>query len=107
MNRFSCTFQRSNENTTCELYIEMSRLVRLYAANVLKPEAVIRATGNLSQLSLSEDDQLNDENLGIGDSTWTYLSQLEEEHDASPFSTTVRAFYIKSIEKIEKKILFQ
>jgi hypothetical protein len=84
----------------------MPSLVRLYAANVLKPEAVIRATGNLSQLSLSEDDQLNDENLGIGDSTWTYLSQLEEEHDASPFFTTVRAFYIKSIEKMLKKFPF-
>ena len=31
MDRFSRLFQKSCENTTCEVYVEMSRLVRLYA----------------------------------------------------------------------------
>ena len=36
MDRFNRMFQKSNENTTCQLYNEMCRLTRLYAANVLK-----------------------------------------------------------------------
>ena len=41
MDRFNRTFQKSTENTTCELYTEMTRLVRIYAANVLTQEAVL------------------------------------------------------------------
>ena len=40
----------SKNRQTCQLYIEMSRLVRLYAGNFLKPEA---AGDNLSTLSLA------------------------------------------------------
>ncbi len=34
MGKFNCLFQKSTQNTTCQLYTEMSRLVRLYASNV-------------------------------------------------------------------------
>ncbi len=40
MDRFSRLFQKSNENTTCELYVQMGRLVRLYAGNLLKKEVI-------------------------------------------------------------------
>ena len=38
MDKFNSLFQKSTQNTTCQLYTEMSRLVRLYASNPLKPE---------------------------------------------------------------------
>ena len=36
MDRFHRVFQKSNENTACELYTEMTRLLKVYAANILK-----------------------------------------------------------------------
>ena len=35
MDNFNKVFQKSTENTTCQLYSEMSRLVRVYASNLL------------------------------------------------------------------------
>ena len=43
MDRFNCLFQKSTQNTTCQLYTEMYRLVRLHASNLLKAEAVTAA----------------------------------------------------------------
>ena len=63
----------------------MTRLVRLYASNLLKPECITAVRDNLSQLSFAQGDQLDDENLGLGDATWAYLSSLEEEFDPKPF----------------------
>ena len=34
MDKFNRLFQKSTENTTCQLYSEMCRLVRLYASNI-------------------------------------------------------------------------
>ena len=50
MGRFNRLFQRSSENTTCELNVEMNRLVRLYAANLLTTEAILEANQNLKLL---------------------------------------------------------
>ena len=70
MDRFNRLFQKSSENTTCELYTEMNRLVRLYAANILTNEAILEATDNLRLLNFDDTNQLApDENLGIGDNT--------------------------------------
>ena len=52
MDRFNCLFQKSNENTSCQLYSEMSRLVRLYASNLLKGEAITAVGDNLILLCL-------------------------------------------------------
>ncbi len=90
-------FQMSTENTTCELYCEMSCLVRLYAANVLTNDTILKAGDNLKQLDLGESSQLSDENLGIGDSTWAVLAEVEEEHDTKPFFSSVRKFYLATI----------
>ena len=40
MDKFNRLFQKSPQNTTCQLYTEMSRLVRLYASNLLKRECI-------------------------------------------------------------------
>ena len=61
MDQFSKLFQASTENTTCELYIEMNQLVKIYAGNLLKPDIIIAAGDNLSLLSLELQDQLPDE----------------------------------------------
>ena len=52
MNRFSRQFQKSTENTTCELYEEVSRLVKLYAKNLLKTDAILAADTDLTKLKL-------------------------------------------------------
>ena len=70
MDRFNCLFQKPNEYTSCQLYSEMSRLVRLYASNLLKGEAITAVGDNLTLLSISRNKQLEDENLGIGSAIW-------------------------------------
>ena len=106
MDKFNRLFQKSTENTTCQLYNEMSRLVRLYASNLLKPE-VIKAAGNdLSKLCLADSGQLLDENLGIGDGTWVLIAELEEELDTMPFYRAIRTFYVATIQKMLKKFPF-
>ena len=106
MDRFNRLFQKSTENHTCQLYAEMSRLVRLYASNVLQPEAIIAAGDNLSVLSQASADQLPNENLGLGDDTWVFIASLEEEHDIAPSYRAVRSFYIATITKMLKKFPF-
>lgn len=63
----------------------MSRLLKVYAANLLKRDVITAAGDNLSLLCLSDENQLSDENLGIGTRTWTDLVELEAEHDLKPF----------------------
>ena len=106
MDRFNRLFQKSSENTTCDLYVEMNRLVRLYAANLLTTEAILEATDNLTLLNFDAINQLPDENLGIGDNTWVALAEVEQEYDTKSFFTSVRKFYLSSIKKMLKKFPF-
>ena len=105
MDRFNRVFQKSNENTTCLLYSEMTRLVKLYAANLLNTDSIKKVGEDLKKLCFEEGDQLDKENLGIGTSTWTSVSALEEENDMKPFFEAVRGFYINTIKKIIKNFL--
>ena len=41
IDRFNIVFQKSTENTTCQLFDEISRLVRLYASNLLTKETIV------------------------------------------------------------------
>lgn len=106
MDRFNRLFQKSAENTTCELYTEMNRLVRLYAANLLTKEAILEANDNLKLLKFDNDKQLSNENLGIGDNTCVAIAAVEEEHDIKPFFFSIRNFYLSSIKKMLKKFPF-
>ena len=106
MDRFNHLFQKSSENTTCQLYSEMNRLVRLYASNLLKPETIVAARDNLSHLSFAYTEQLADENLGLGNDTWVYLSGMEEEFDPKPFYKAVREFYVATLKKMLKNFPF-
>ena len=83
MDKFNRLFQKSTQNTTCQLYTEMNRLVRLYASNLLKPATILAVGDNLSILSFARTGQLLDENLGLGDNTWLHISDLEEEQDCN------------------------
>ena len=74
MDKFNRLFQNSTENTTCRLYSEMNRLVRLYSTNLLKPDVIQAANDNLSNLNLARRDQLSDESLEVGDATWTHIA---------------------------------
>ena len=106
MDKFNRLFQKSTKNTTCQLYTEMNRLVRLYASNLLKPATILAVGDNLSLLSFARTGQLLDENLGLGDNTWLHISDLEEEQDCKPFFTAVRSFYVATIQKMLKKFPF-
>ena len=106
MDRFNRLFQKSTENTTCELYQEMNRFVKLYAANLLKKEALLEASDNLRLLNFDSSNQLSNENLGIGNSTWLVLAEVETEHDTKPFYVAVRKFYLATIKKMLKKFPF-
>ena len=96
MDQFNCLFQKSTENTTCQLYSEISRLVRLYASNLLKTETIVAAGNDLTKLSFANAGQLEDENLGLGNDTWVYLSGIEEEYDPKPLFKAVGDFYVAS-----------
>ena len=45
MDRFNRSFQKSNENTTCELYTDIVRFTNIYVVNFLTEETV-RKAGN-------------------------------------------------------------
>ena len=80
----------------------MNRLVRLYASNLQKAEAITAAGDDLRKLSFTTASQLADENLGLGNETWVYLAGLEEDNDPKPFYRAVRRFYLASIRKMLK-----
>ena len=69
IDRFNRVFQKSTENTTCQLFDEINRLVRLYASNLLSKESIIAVGDDLHLLDLEPSNQLPDENLGVGEST--------------------------------------
>ena len=71
----------------------------MYAANLLKVETIVSAGNDLKTLSLVDENQLSDEQLGIGTAMWASLAQLQEEHDLKPFFTAIRKFYIASTTK--------
>ena len=106
MDRFNRVFQKSTENTTCELYTEMCRLLKMYAANLLKSEVISAVGSDLSLLSVTDENQLSDENLGIGTRTWTDLAELESEHELKRFFSSVRKFYVATITKMLQKFPF-
>ena len=107
MDKFNRLFQKCTANTTCELYSEMSKLVRLYAANVLRTDVIIAASDNLHNLNMDPESQLADENLGIGQATWEHLAELQLEHDLKPFFVGVRSFYLATIKKMLQKFPFR
>ena len=107
MDKFNRVFQKSTENTTCELYTEVCRLTRLYAANVLKAETITSVGNNLHQLSFEHEGQLDDDNLGVGSNTWGVLAEVEEEYEIKPFFMTVRKFYVASLQKMIQTFPFQ
>ncbi len=45
-------------------------------------------------------------NLGLGDSIWAALSEMEEEFDTKPFYQSVWDFYVASLNKVLKKFPF-
>ena len=92
MDKFSRVFQKSTENTTCQLYGEMSRLVRLHASNLLTREVISSVGDHIHHHNLDRNNQVPDENLGIGSSTWCCLHELEKERDLKPFFSAVRSF---------------
>ena len=91
MNRFNRLFQKSSENTTCELYVEMNRCSTI-CSKCSDNEAILEANDNLTLLNFDAINQLSDQNLGIGDNTWIALALVEQEHDTKSFFASIRNF---------------
>lgn len=106
VDRFNRLFQKSTENTTSQLYNEMNRLVRLYASNFLTSDTILAANDNLRNLEFAEENQVSNEDLGIGTETWMTIAELEATHDTAPFFNAVRAFYVNSTKKMLNKFPF-
>ena len=106
VDKFNRAFQKSTESTTPQLFDEMCRLVRLYAANFLTRDSIIAAGDNLCQLKFDVESQVSNENLGIGSNTWACISDLESTHDLRPFFVAVRTFYVNSTKKMLNKFPF-
>ena len=100
MDQFNRLFQKSTENTTCELYNKMNFLVWLFAANLLTIDAILATSSSLTLLGFETSSQLSNKNLGIGDSTWITIAQEEVEHDIQSFFITVKKFYLATIQKM-------
>ena len=64
----------------------------MYASNLLTKETIVAVGDKIFLLNLESNNQLPDENLGVGESTWTCLHELEEEYDMKPFFDAVRGF---------------
>ena len=56
MDKFNRMFQKSYEKVTCQLYNEIRRLIKLYAANILTSDSITAAGDNLKNLGF--DNQL-------------------------------------------------
>ena len=64
MDRFNRSFQKSNENTTCELYTDTVRLTKIYAVNFFTEEAVRKAGDKIHLVDMDKVKLC--ENLSIG-----------------------------------------
>ena len=107
MDKFNRSFQKSNENTTCELFSEINRLVRLYAVNVLTENSVREVGDKIHTIDLEKSENYKpDENMSLGTDTWACVAELEEEMDMKPFFSAVRKFYLATLKKMFKKFPF-
>ena len=63
----------------------------------------------ITSVSLTEltRNQLADENLGLGDATWTYISGMEEELDPKTFIKLYAVFMWPLYRKCFKKFLLE
>ena len=55
----------------------MTRLVRLYASNLLKTETITAAEDDLTSLNFTRNKALDDEDLGIGNDAWAVFRRRD------------------------------
>ncbi len=108
MDRFNRSFQKSNENNTCELFTEINRLVRIYAANLLTHNSIQQVGDKIHTVDLDKgENHKPDESLSIGIDTWVCVAELEKEMDMKPFFSAVKQFYLATLKKMFKKFPFE
>ncbi len=84
----------------------MNRLVRLYASNFLTTDQILETNENLRLLDFVQENDVSNEELGIGNETWISVAELEFTYDTAPFFEAVRGFYVNSTKKMLKKFPF-
>ena len=63
----------------------MNRLVRLYASSFLTSDTILAANDNLRHLDFAEENQVLNEDLGIGTETWVTVAELEATRHSTVF----------------------
>ena len=105
LDTFNETFQNTSESTVSFLVQEVHTLIRAWFVNFVKPEIISAGGPDASQIEFTlRDNQLDDEFLHIGDSTWLTVAEIEEEHEKVSFYRSVRNFYVKVADKLLKKL---
>ena len=109
MCKFNVAFQSSLPMLPA-LKAEVSRLLRILLGRFLKANAIQEAEADLAILNLSDPSlQLPEDQLGIGHSTWGYLSDEEDYLDPRTrtiFFSAVKDFYKAVASTIIKKFVF-
>ena len=109
MCKFNAVFQLSLPMLPA-LKREVKRLLKILLGRFLKAEAIQEAEADLTALDLNDPLlQLAEKELGIGHTTWAYLSDEEDFLDPRTrkiFFNRVRDFYITVASTIMKKFSF-
>jgi len=110
MCKFNAIFQ-STLPMLPALKMEVKRLLRILLGRFLKADAIREAEADLTKVNLSNTAlYLPNEELGIGHSTWAYLSDVEDYLDSRAkkiFFNGVKDFYIAVASTIIKKFCFK
>ena len=110
MCKFNAAFQSSLPMLPT-LKIEVNRLLKILLGRFLKADVIQNVNVDASDLNFNDQTiQLQDEQLGIGHSTWGYISDQEDFIDSRVkklFFTGVRDFYCAVATTIVKKFPFK
>ena len=80
----------------------MTRLAKLYAANIVTTESTKAAGDNLKDLRF---DNLDQEHIRIGRITWVVASALKQEQNTSPLML-LSSFISKVLKDVEEVSLY-
>ena len=110
LNKFSITFQ-THASRIGSLQSDVRVLLQGYLSNFIKPEVLINADDITMIDYLDQNNQVGDDELGIGTSTRLLLcGELEDEVTGtvieSRFFSSVRSFYEVSVTKMLEKFPF-
>ena len=108
-----CKFNAAFQSTLVmlpSLKSEVKRMLRIFLGRFIKSDVVKAAGEDLSSISIGdEENELTDEELGIGHKAWEFISEEEDYMDSNVtriFFDGVKGFYRAVSSTIIKKFSF-